>query len=49
MTFNGMDIADSQMCIEHLCEKVEGADTERNLSEEQRAISRTTRIMFEVI
>ena len=49
MTFNGADMADSQMCIEHLCEKVEGADTERDLSEEQKAISRATRIMFEVI
>ena len=48
MTFNGMDIADSQMCIEHLCEKLESADIDRNLSEEQKAISRATRIMFEV-
>ena len=48
MTFNGMDMADSQMCIEHLCEKVEGADIDRDLSEEQKAISRATRIMFEV-
>ena len=48
MTFNGIDMADSQMCIEHLCEKLESADIERNLSEEQKAISRATRIMFEV-
>ena len=48
MTFNGADMADSQMCIEHLCKKIEGADTERHLSEEQKAISRATRIMFEV-
>ena len=48
MTFNGTDMADSQMCIEHLCEKVEGADTERDLGEEQKAISRAARIMFEV-
>ena len=48
MTFNGIDMADSQMCIEHLCENLESADIERNLSEEQKAISRATRIMFEV-
>ena len=48
MTLNGTDMADSQMCIEHLCEKVEGADTERDLGEEQKAISRATRIMLEV-
>ena len=48
MTFNGMDMADSQMCIEHLCEQVEGADIDRDLSEEQKAVSRATRIMFEV-
>ena len=49
MTFNGADMADSQMCIEHLCGKVGGAaDTEKDLSEEQKAISRATRIMFEV-
>ena len=48
MTFNGMDMADSQMCIEHLYEQVEGADIDRDLSEEQKAISRATRIMFEV-
>ena len=41
-------MADSQMCIEHLCEKLESADIDRNLSEEQKAISRATRIMFEV-
>ena len=48
MTFNGTDMADSQMCIEHLCEKIEGIDTEKDLSEEQKAISRATRIMMEV-
>lgn len=47
MTFNGTDMADSQMCIEHLCEKIEGIDTEKDLSEEQKAISRATRIMME--
>ena len=48
MTFNGTDMADSQMCVEHLCETIEGKDTEKDLSDEQKAISRMARIMMEV-
>lgn len=48
ITFNGVDYADSQFCIELLCEKLEDKNIDKDLSAEEKAHSRATRIMLEV-
>ena len=40
MTFNGKDMADSQLCIEHLTKEL-GKDISAALSKEERAIERS--------
>ena len=46
MTFNGMDMADSQFCIEHLT-KTLGKDLSEHLTDEQRAIEKAMRSILE--
>lgn len=46
MTYNGEDVADSQICIEYLNEKL-GIDLNEHLTAEEKAIGRAVQIMLE--
>jgi hypothetical protein len=46
MTFNGQDMADSQLCMEHLARTL-GKDLSQNLTAEQRAVARAMRAVLE--
>ena len=46
ITINGKDIADSQLCIEYLNQHF-GIDMSSHLSDEERAVARSMRIMVE--
>ena len=46
ITFNGMEIADSQFCIEYLNDKF-NMDLNKHLSDEERSIARAFQKMAE--
>ncbi len=47
MTFNGQEVADSHICIDHLKRDVEGVDLDAHLTAEERAVARGFRALFE--
>ena len=47
MTFNKKDMADSQMCIDHLIETMPEKDLEAHLSDSDKAVARGFRALFE--